>query len=302
MGVLVTKDRRVLIAKRRSGTPGAGKWEFPGGKCEPGETLDAALGRELREEIGVEATAYRPLLRFSYRYPGRRVLLDFRLVTAWRGQPQGREGQELAWCPPECLSDYDLLAANRPVAAALRLPPSYAISPEPGPDRAAFLARVDAVLKRGVFLLRLRAWSLADAGYESLAGAVQERVASRHGRLLLDRDAAMCRRVGAAGLHWSAARARGGRPLPAHYRFGVSCHDRSQLQAALAADADFAVLSPVAASPTHPQRKALGWSGFAQARADLPLPVYALGGVTEADLGAAWRHGAQGIAAIRAFW
>lgn len=299
--MLVDAHGRVLIARRRPGTPGAGQWEFPGGKCEPGENVADALRRELLEEVGVEPTRSRPLLCFSHRYQDLQVLLDIHRVEAWRGEVHGRERQKLAWCRPDALGEYDLLAANRPVVAALRLPPVYAITPELA-DPGLVAAGVQGLLARGVRLLRLRAWGLPDAAYETLARQLQPAIAQHSASLLLDRDFAMCRRVRAAGLHWPAAKAQGMRPLPADYWFAVSCHDRSELQASVDAGADFAVLSPVAATGSHPGRAALGWHGFARMRADLPLPVYALGGVGEADLDSAWRHGAQGVAGIRAMW
>lgn len=307
----------MLIAQRRPGTPGAGLWEFPGGKRESGETLAEALARELREELGITPTASRPLLCFPYRYQDREVLLDVHLVTAWQGEPKGMEGQPLAWCAPAALGDYDLLPANRPLVAAVRLPARYAITgalasinvaggpprDAPASARTAFVQSAEALLAAGIRLLRLRDWSLDDADYEDLAIAVQARAAAHGAALMLDRDPAMLARVGAAGLHWSAARAavHEGRPVDRACWFGVSCHDRAELRTALAAGADFATLSPVAVSASHPQRPALGWEGFARARRHLALPVYALGGLGAADLNNAWANGAQGIAAIRGF-
>lgn len=302
VGVLRAPDGRVLIAKRLPDKPGAGKWEFPGGKREDGEAVGAALARELDEELGIRVEKTRPLLRFSHDYSDRRVLLDLHEITDWRGEPHGREGQELAWCRPENLFDYDLLEANAPVVAALRLPDRYLITPEPGRDREAFLDRVDLALQAtGIRLLRLRAWTLDDAAYEALARALQARAAAHGAALLLDRDAATVDRVGAAGLHLPAKALDEltRRPLPANRWFAVSCHNRRELERAITLDADFATLSPVAATPTHPDATPLGWTGFAETRANLAIPVYALGGLSPEDLETARHHGAQGIAAIR---
>lgn len=304
VGVLTAEDGRVLIAKRLPGKPGAGKWEFPGGKREKGESVGAALARELDEELGVRVRGTRPLLRFGHDYSDRRVLLDIHRVTAWDGEPHGREGQELAWCRPDDLFDYDLLEANAPVVAALRLPDRYLITPEPGDDPEAFLSAVEQAVTDGIRLLRLRAWTLGDEDYERLAQSLQARIVPRGGTLLLDRDAAMVERVGAAGLHLPARAldtiAR--RPLPADRWFALSCHDRGELERAQSLGADFATLSPVAATPSHPDAVALGWPGFATAREGVPLPVYALGGLDQADIESACMNGAQGVAAVRAFF
>lgn len=306
VGVLRAPDGRVLIAKRLPDKPGAGKWEFPGGKREEGESVGAALARELDEELGIEVRETRPLLRFSHDYSDRRVLLDIHEVAAWEGEPHGREGQELAWCRPDNLFDYDLLEANAPVVAALRLPDRYLITPEPGRDREAFLDRIDLTLREssnpaaaGIRLLRLRAWSLDDAAYEALARELQARATAHGAALLLDRDSAMAERIGAAGLHLPATALDelSRRPLPKNRWFAVSCHDRRELERAIALGADFATLSPVTATPTHPGAEPLGWHGFAAARDDLAIPVYALGGLGPEDLETARHHGAQGIAA-----
>lgn len=304
VGVLIDAQGRVLIARRRPGTPGAGKWEFPGGKREAGESIESALTRELREELGVAPRAARPLIRFSHAYSDRSVLLDVWRIEDWSGTAAGLEGQPLAWCEAARLFDYDLLSANKPIVDAIRLPTRYLITPEPDADRAGFLRRAESALAGGMRMLRLRAPNLDDDAYEDLAGELQIRAQKYGADLLLDRDAAMAERIGAAGLHWPATAMAAGRqrPLPTDRWFALSCHNRQELEGALEMGADFASLSPVAATPSHPRAQPLGWEGLAAARAGLPLPVYALGGTSSAELETAWRHGAQGVAGIRAFW
>lgn len=304
VGVLLADDGRVLIARRRPGTPGAGKWEFPGGKREADESMAAALARELAEELAITVVASRPLLTLRHDYSDRTVWLDIQLVTDWQGQPYGREGQPVAWCAPAELFAHDLLAANAPVVHALQLPSAYAITPAFDGDRASFESAAVQVWRGQTRLLRLRDSNLPDADYETLASALQTRAEATDGLLMLDRDVAMARRVGAAGLHWPASRLDGSgmRPVPADQWFAVSCHDPTELQAALAAGADFATLSPVAATASHPCVSPMGWSGFAEQCRGLALPVYALGGLGAADITTAHVHGGQGVAGIRAYW
>jgi 8-oxo-dGTP diphosphatase len=120
---LIDPDGRVLIAQRPEGKPLAGKWEFPGGKVEAGESPEAAVVRELREELGVEpceqclqpfAFASEPLEN------GRHLLMPLFVCRRWDGFVDPKEGQQIAWVRPDRLAGYDLLPADRPLAAELR--------------------------------------------------------------------------------------------------------------------------------------------------------------------------------------
>jgi len=123
-GVLVDPAGRVLLAERPVGKAFAGRWEFPGGKLEAGETPHAALVRELREELGIEVLEAEPLLAVVHRYPGApvRVLIDSWRVLSWRGTPDSLDGQRLRWCAVADLPAADILEADRPIVTALRLP------------------------------------------------------------------------------------------------------------------------------------------------------------------------------------
>jgi mutator protein MutT len=113
---------RVLIAQRPAGRHLAGGWEFPGGKLDPGEARAAGLQRELHEELGIVIETPRPLIRVRHAYPTRDVLLDVWVVTRYRGEPRGLDGQELRWMAKEELATAGLLPADKPAVAALRLP------------------------------------------------------------------------------------------------------------------------------------------------------------------------------------
>lgn len=103
---LLDDDDRVLIARRPAGKPMAGLWEFPGGKVAMGETPEAALARELAEELGIDiaAACLAPLAFASHRYPEFHLLMPLYLCRRWRGEPRPREGQALAWKRP---SEFD---------------------------------------------------------------------------------------------------------------------------------------------------------------------------------------------------
>ena len=113
---------RVLIAQRPAGKHMAGGWEFPGGKLEPDEERLAGLARELREELGITIATPRPLIRVRHAYPSREVLLDIWVVKRYGGEPEGLDGQALRWCTQDELAVAELLPADKPIVAVLRLP------------------------------------------------------------------------------------------------------------------------------------------------------------------------------------
>jgi mutator protein MutT len=114
---------RVLIAQRPPGKHLTGRWEFPGGKLEAGEDRRAGLARELREELGITLIAPpRPLIRVRHTYDYGEVLIDMWVVRQYLSEPQGLEGQALRWRPQNELDPAELLPADGPIVAALRLP------------------------------------------------------------------------------------------------------------------------------------------------------------------------------------
>ncbi|WP_293369153.1 Nudix family hydrolase [Nevskia sp.] len=300
-GVLLDGEGRLLIAQRPAGKIAAGKWEFPGGKIEPGETVLQALTRELHEELGITVTRARPLLRFRHDYRDRHVLLDTWCVDAWDGEPASREQQAFAWLTPDGLADLDLLPTVAPIVTALRLPPQYVFT-RPDATLIELLTGLTR-LPRGA-LMRLRLPSLTEREYAALASTLLPAAHAAGLKLIVDRDPAMVAMIGADGWHaTSAALARyGARPIAADRWFGASVHSNEQLQAAQIVGADFAVLGPVFETATHPGADGIGWAGFAARRGVVGLPVYALGGLDLGDLFEARQHGAQGIAAISAYW
>ena len=119
---LIDADGRVLLAERPAGKAMAGLWEFPGGKVEPGETPEAALIRELREELGIDthASCLAPLTFASHGYADFHLLMPLFACRKWQGTPQPREGQRLAWVRPQALRDYPMPPADLPLIPILR--------------------------------------------------------------------------------------------------------------------------------------------------------------------------------------
>ncbi|PWR24772.1 8-oxo-dGTP diphosphatase MutT [Zavarzinia aquatilis] len=120
--VLVDPDRRILLAQRPAGKSLAGLWEFPGGKVEPGESPEAALIRELDEELGitVREPCLAPLTFASHAYEAFHLLMPVYVCRRWEGMPQAREHAALAWAPRMRLGDYPMPPADLPLIQAIQ--------------------------------------------------------------------------------------------------------------------------------------------------------------------------------------
>jgi 8-oxo-dGTP diphosphatase len=119
---LVDADGRVLVARRPEGRALAGRWEFPGGKVEAGETPEQTLVRELREElgIGVERSCLAPFAFASHAYPDFHLLMLLYLCRRWQGRPDAREHGAIAWVRPAGLRGYPMPPADAPLVAMLQ--------------------------------------------------------------------------------------------------------------------------------------------------------------------------------------
>jgi 8-oxo-dGTP diphosphatase len=119
---LIDADGRVLLAQRPKGKSLAGLWEFPGGKVEPGESPEAALIREMKEELGIDTwkSCLAPLTFASHSYPEFHLLMPLFACRRWEGIALGREGQALAWVKPQNLRNYPMPPADLPLIPILR--------------------------------------------------------------------------------------------------------------------------------------------------------------------------------------
>ncbi|WP_426663129.1 Nudix family hydrolase [Rhodanobacter aciditrophus] len=304
-GALHDSAGRVLLAERPAGKHLAGLWEFPGGKREPGEAPLAALARELDEELGIALVEAAPLIRVPWRYHERELLLDAWCVTRWRGEPRPLEGQGLQWCVPAQADPATLAPADRAILQVLRLPPHYLITPAEAlpAEREPWFGRIARAIEAGERLVQLRLPLWPREAVRELAARLLPLARECGAQLLLNADVEGARELG-IGVQLTGAQLAGlgERPLPLQQVVGSSCHDAVQLAQALRLGADFATLSPVAATASHPQAQPLGWAPFQALAEAAAMPVYALGGMTPAQLAQARAAGAQGVAGIRGFW
>ncbi len=311
--VVFNSAGEVLLALRPPEAHQGGLWEFPGGKVEAGEDIQRALARELHEELGITVEAARPLIRVRHDYPDKSVLLDVWRVDAFAGQPHGREGQQIEWVAPEHLLERAYPAANWPIVTAVRLPSLYLITPEPRNGTADFLRALEQSLRGGrsgeslhgsIRLVQLRVKTLAGDDYKRLAEQSLHLCRRYQAQLMLNAPPQLAQELGADGVHLDSTRLMtlDERPLTRDLWVAASCHNATELAHACRIGVDFAVVSPVLETASHPGAQTLGWTGLRALTEQATVPVYALGGMTPGHLLQAWAHGAQGIAGIGALW
>ncbi len=326
-GVIRDPRGRILLAQRTGASDLAGLWEFPGGKINPGEHPDAALVRELDEELGIQAEVGAGIITVPQAYPDKRLTLDVRHVTRWQGNARGCEGQALLWVPPRKLASYRMPPADRPVVAALQQPDRYLVTPDvaqiggdapsgtggangagradgefSGPERA-WLQALEKTLATGVGRVQLRAPTADRKRWAHLAGTAARQCRAAGVEVLLNGDIELAASLG-VGVHLRASQlaAHVRRPVAQGLPLAASCHGVDDLRAAEALGCDFVVLGNVKPTATHPGRAGIGWEVFAAMREQVSLPIYAIGGLGMDDFDDARAHGAQGIAAIRGLW
>jgi 8-oxo-dGTP diphosphatase len=301
----VIRDRRghVLIARRPDDKHQGGLWEFPGGKVEPGEPVADALARELHEELGIRVTSAEPLILIPHHYPDKSVLLDVWEVNAFEGDAHGAEGQPIRWVAPEALDDYDFPAANTPIVAAARLPRRLLITGA-ADTPTGYVEHLNKALGLGIGHIMLRAKHLGEEAFADLYRQLLPLCRASGAVLGVNTGVTQASALAVEHLHLTSERLqmlRDRREFAGHW-LSASCHNAEQIRMAEAKGVDFITLSPVQPTRSHPGEPVLGWEAFAELVAESTLPVYALGGLGEADLETARRHGAQGVAAISAWW
>jgi 8-oxo-dGTP diphosphatase len=300
--VLQQADGRFLLAQRPQGKAYAGYWEFPGGKIEDGESPEAALSRELHEELGIEVAAAYPWLIREFDYPHADVRLHFFRVRGWRGEVHGRESQAFAWQRLEAVDVAPLLPANGPIMRALGVPETYGITGFAAAEYPAALERIDRALSNGLRLIQVRGRGWPPGLFARYTAEVVALAHACGARVLVNADIELARDSGADGVHLTAVQLQGITQRPDFPLVGASCHDSTELRRAAAAGADFAVLGPVLPTPTHPDALPLGWAGFRHLVADTRIPVLALGGMRPEHREQALASGAHGLAMLRGAW
>jgi 8-oxo-dGTP diphosphatase len=250
--------------------------------------------RELHEELGIDVEAAYPWLTRVFTYPHATVRLRFFRVLSWKNEPHPREDQAIAW---QHLGDSmvsPMLPANAPVLASLALPAEYAVTDATRWGSKLMLDKLERRLQQGLKLLQVREPGL---GAEALRLFSEQAIARarRYGCKVLVKAP----HPGADGVHFTAVELMKLKQKPATGLVAASCHTREELERAMQLELDFAVVGPV---KEKADRVPLGWERFAALVRGSTIPVYAIGGLTRADMEDAWRAGAHGVAMIRGAW
>ncbi|MGZ8143354.1 MAG: Nudix family hydrolase [Methylosarcina sp.] len=314
VGVVKNASGQVLISRRAPSLHQGGLWEFPGGKIEPGESPEQALFRELREELDVTVQASTPLITINHDYPDKSVQLHVFLVEHFQGIVKHCHGQPIQWVNLSELSRYRFPAANQPIITASRLPPRYAIWNDA--EEAELFANLKKILAKGIKLIQARLKSLPKQSAEAYLAEASSLCHQQEAVLLINSDTVFAGQAAsnvlneqatrlsalADGMHLTSRHLRAMEKRPESYQWvAASCHNLQELLHAQDIGVDFAVLAPVLATATHPGCPPLGWDQFSALVAQVNMPVYALGGMSESCLNTARQAGGQGIAGIRAF-
>lgn len=308
VAVIVNDNNEVCISLRHPNSHQGGLWEFPGGKIESNETVEQALVREIREELDLIIKQSRPLITIAHDYQDKHVCLHVHKILAYEGRARGLEGQEVRWIELSQLSGYDFPQANIPIIKAVQLPEKYLITGK-YTDNADFLQKLTRALENGIRLVQLRLKNTGQSK-EQLQCLVEQAadICKQTEAKLMFNLANDCMeqidlsRIEFAGYHADSKTLAKLTQSPDVKWFSSSCHNAKELAKAMQLNTDFIVLSPVQKTASHPEMAAMGWSQFSSLVENVSIPVYALGGVSEQDLETAWLHGAQGVAAISAFW
>jgi 8-oxo-dGTP diphosphatase len=311
-------DGSFLLASRPVGKPYAGYWEFPGGKIEAGESIRDALTRELREELNVVIDTATPWFSFDMHYAHANVRLHTWRVTAWhdadvRGM-SGLEGQTFQWQSLNQLTVSPVLPGCVPIFRALSLPMTYIITNASEVGENAYIEQIRAFWGKNVsnrapdnefqylipHLVQVREKQMPAAALQQFARSLVAECKAHGVTVLINHGLQLAHDTNANGVHLTSTDLGKHSTRPNINWVGASVHSRQELERAAELGCDFAVLGAVNPTQSHPGQAPLGWEKFAAIIVNTPIPVFAIGGLTHADLSTAMAHGAHGIALQRA--
>jgi len=307
VAIIANQQNEILISLRSNSVHQGGLWEFPGGKLEPSESTLDALKREIKEELNISILKASPYKKIKYQYSDKTVLLDIWWVESFSGNPEGAEAQQIKWQAISRLNENEFPAANKGIIMSLQLPQKYMITGA-FESHQNFKSKLETSLKKGISIVQLRCKKISETEYKQLA-EISINLCKKYNAILLFNTSVeifkeLSANTGKTGLHLNSQMLDTIqiRPIEADLLLSVSCHNSKEIEKAKQLDADIILLSPVKETRSHPGVKGIGWNRFLEIANNINAPVYALGGMSEADLADAKQYAAQGVAAISGFW
>lgn len=301
---LLTKDNKVCLSLRQSHQHLADHWEFPGGKIEQDESPQQALIREFKEELGVETSAWQSLITIPWHYEKVSVRLQVFQTDQFKGEPTGLEGQKVEWCPIVDLANKYFPEANNGILMALNLP-DYYMSIGAYENEVDCLNRFEQSLESGVKLVQFKSKGLSEEVFVKLGNQLAELAEQSKAKLVLNADPKLLSLVpNASGIQLSSDQAKqySTRPISADKLLAVSTHSMEQVEHALTIGADMMLISPVKYTSAHADLDPVGWANLKSMINEIPIPVYALGGMKLEDVVDAKASGAQGVMLTKGLW
>lgn len=299
VGVLRNQNQQILIAKRQTHQFMSGFWELPGGKIEDQESNQAALVRELKEELDIDINNLSHHQSLSHEYEDRKVEVNIYNINNYQGTPIGAEGQEIAWTDIENLSNYKLLPTMKTFISSITLPNKYWITLSSNHQSDEWVAKFDEKMTQDISLIQLRSKVVLDTAFIT---KLYNKCQQNNIKLLLNIPNKSFNETYCDGWHLTTDEILKLSSKPhADKLLGASTHNLEEALKAQEIGADFVVISPVQATQTHPDATPLGWEKAKEVVDKLNIPVYFLGGMSLEDLDRALEIGAQGIAGVSAF-
>lgn len=290
---LIFHQSQVLVGWRNHAQHQGNKYEFPGGKVETGESAVDACRREILEEVGVDIAQWHVFAEIEHQYDDLTVKLH--IFHAQLDQSQMSAIQSpWSWYSRPALAELNFPAANQVIIQRLLWPKSIKI--------AANLEALEQLATDCQLYLRCQTadieTSLAMIGSLAITD-VQRLIVNIELWSLLSPE--LQANIGAVHFKQQQLLALTEQDIPRQIRCIAACHDQQAIAQANALGFEAIILSPVLATPTHPEQQGLGWERFAQLATETQLPVFALGGMSATDLKTVEQQGGYGVAGIRHF-
>jgi len=302
VAVLINTDGQVLLGQRPFTKSWEGWWEFPGGKIEKNESSVDALYREIYEEIGIKITQFEIWVTRQHSYDNLDVTLHFFKVYKWEGKVTSKENQKLVWTYLQDPKVSPILPANLFIQKAFDLPRYYAITNLSESSKKLFLNQLQNRIDDGLKMIQVREKDISLENLKMFSKEVVSICKPQGVKVIINSYVDLAYEIEADGVHLTSKDLHNIKKRPQNLIVSASCHTQEDFNIADKMNINFAVLSTVKKTLSHPNTKPMGWNKFQQIVNKSNIPIYALGGLGIKDYNDALKNGAIGISSQRLIW